>query len=202
MKHSDMRATRGLFLVSVVLVPVLAFAQRVVIEPEAFDRAAQVVEVTLHDPAPTHAVVRGSDGRIHPAHSKQSGHFQFLVEAQKAGETLTFDIVAGSQAVNDQVVVNQGEKAIHVSSDGQRMLSYQSAITSDLRSGIDPIYYRSGYLHPIFTPAGKIVTDDYGERNTHQHGIWTAWSRTEFQGRSPNFWDPKPGTGRIEFDRV
>ncbi|HRE79456.1 MAG TPA: PmoA family protein [Opitutaceae bacterium] len=197
-----MRATRGLFLVSVVLVPVLAFAQRVVIEPEAFDRAAQVVEVTLHDPAPTHAVVRGSDGRIHPAHSKQSGHFQFLVEAQKAGETLTFDIVAGSQAVNDQVVVNQGEKAIHVSSDGQRMLSYQSAITSDLRSGIDPIYYRSGYLHPIFTPAGKIVTDDYGERNTHQHGIWTAWSRTEFQGRSPNFWDPKPGTGRIEFDRV
>lgn len=197
-----MRNTRKLLLVFVFSLPVFAVAQRVVIESEEFSRAAQVVEVALPLPSPSHVAVRGADGRIHPAQSEDPGRLRFIVESQRAGETLTFDVVTPSKATTDQVVVKQGNEAILASVAGQPILSYQSAISSQLPTGIDPIYHRSGYLHPVFTPSGQIVTDDYAARNTHQHGIWTAWSRTEFQGRSPNFWDPKPGTGRIEFDRV
>lgn len=57
-------------------------------------------------------------------------------------------------------------------------------------------------MHPVFAPSGEIVTDDYPVRNTHHHGIWAAWSKTTFQGRTPNFWDPKEASGTVEFAGV
>ena len=33
------------------------------------------------------------------------------------------------------------------------------------------------------SPRGTVVTDDYPDDHKHQHGIFTAWTKTEYEGR-------------------
>jgi hypothetical protein len=63
-----------------------------------------------------------------------------------------------------------------------------------------PEYSRAGYLHPVLTPSGKTVTDDYAPNHKHHHGIWWAWTKTEFEGRHPDFWNlgDKKGTVQLK----
>jgi hypothetical protein len=67
---------------------------------------------------------------------------------------------------------------------------------------IKPIFLRGGYLHPVYTPSGRMVTDDYPSDHFHHHGIWFAWTKTEFEGRHPDFWNMGDATGRVEFEAV
>jgi hypothetical protein len=57
-------------------------------------------------------------------------------------------------------------------------------------------------LHPVRTPGGRIVTDDYPDDHPHQHGIFFAWTKTEFEGRHPDFWNMGDGTGKVELDKL
>ena len=57
-------------------------------------------------------------------------------------------------------------------------------------------------MHPVFTPNGRIVTDDYPDDHPHQHGIFFAWTKTEFEGRHPDFWNMGDGTGAVEFEKI
>jgi hypothetical protein len=46
------------------------------------------------------------------------------------------------------------------------------------------------------------VTDDYPPDHLDHHGIWTAWAKTEFQGRTPDFWNSADATGAVEFEAL
>jgi Methane oxygenase PmoA len=68
--------------------------------------------------------------------------------------------------------------------------------------GIDPVYQRSGFLHPVKTPKGKIVTDTFPKDHAHQHGIFSAWVKTSYGSHSIDFWNLAGRTGRVEHERV
>ena len=69
-------------------------------------------------------------------------------------------------------------------------------------TGIDAFYHRSGFLHPVFSPAGQTVTAAYPYDHPHQHGIFTAWVRTSWEDRQIDFWNLAGGTGRVLHQRV
>ena len=71
---------------------------------------------------------------------------------------------------------------------GKPVLRYQ-ADKIPPRPDITAEFHRGGYLHPLFTPSGVLVTDDYPKDHKHHHGIWTAWTSTEYEGRKPDFWN-------------
>ena len=39
-------------------------------------------------------------------------------------------------------------------------------------------------------------------RHPHHHGIWTAWTVTEFEGRHLSFWGPEPGKSKNDLVSV
>jgi hypothetical protein len=43
------------------------------------------------------------------------------------------------------------------------------------------------------------VTDDYPTNHVHHHGIWSAWTLTEFEGRQPDFWNMGEGKGTVSW---
>lgn len=61
---------------------------------------------------------------------------------------------------------------------------------------------RSAYIHPLWTPSGRIVTDDFPSDHPHQRGIFFAWTKTKFKGRHPDFWNLGGKTGSVRFDRM
>jgi hypothetical protein len=89
-----------------------------------------------------------------------------------------------------QLVFRSGEKEI---------LRYQAEPGEFPRPDIKEIFRRGGYIQSIHTPAGKLVTDDFPPNHVHHHGVWSPWTRTEFQGRKPDFWNMGEGTGRVDF---
>lgn len=68
--------------------------------------------------------------------------------------------------------------------------------------GVDPKYGRSAHIHAARTPSGAIVTDEFPPDHLHQSGLFLAYTKTEFQGRTPNFWDLLGGTGRVRFQEL
>ncbi len=54
----------------------------------------------------------------------------------------------------------------------------------------------------IYSPSGKVVTGDYSPDHKHQHGLFFAWTKTDIEGREPEFWNQKLEKGRISFSRA
>ena len=67
-----------------------------------------------------------------------------------------------------------------------------------LPSGAPEEYRRAGYLHPLVTPGGVVVSGDYPTNHRHHHGVWTSWTKTEFEGRAPDFWNMGQKKGRVD----
>jgi hypothetical protein len=80
----------------------------------------------------------------------------------------------------------------------QTILRYNGDKTP-LPNGYAAVLQRGGYLHPIYTPSGKLVSDDYPPNHKHHHGLWFAWTKTEFEGRHPDFWNMQDKKGGVEF---
>lgn len=88
---------------------------------------------------------------------------------------------------------------VEFSHSGQPVLRFQTETGELPRTNIPPIYRRGGYIQSVFSPSGKLVTDDYPPNHIHHHGIWSPWTKTEFEGRKPDFWNMGDGKGRVDF---
>lgn len=85
--------------------------------------------------------------------------------------------------------------------NGNDVISYYYS-ERPLPDGIDTVYTRAGYIHPVLTPSGVILTQDFAEVHPHHHGIWSAWTKVEFDGRNPDFWNVGKHTGTVEFESL
>ena len=59
-------------------------------------------------------------------------------------------------------------------------------------------YQRSGFIHPLYSPKGATLTDDFPAGHRHQHGMYFAWTKTTFHGDSVDFWNQHRGTGTVK----
>jgi len=91
--------------------------------------------------------------------------------------------------------------ALRLSWEEKPVLQYNYETVSP-PEGVDPVFERAAYVHPIWDPAGRVITDDFSDDHYHHRGLWFSYSKTEFGDLKPNFWEFQEGTGRIVFDEV
>ncbi|HWP43796.1 MAG TPA: DUF6807 family protein, partial [Blastocatellia bacterium] len=146
-------------------------------------------------------VLRDETGRA-VALQVDGGRAAFVLSELKAGATKSYRLEA-SQAPRAEAA--QGVEAVRtaegvfITAAGRPVLTYRAGPGELPSADVKPIFRRGGYIHPVYTPSGRIITDDYPEDHRHHHGIWFAWTRTEFDGRRPDFWNMGDGTGKVEF---
>jgi len=104
-------------------------------------------------------------------------------------------------AVRPIEVVDKEGKSIQVLLRDAAILQYNYAMVQP-PEGVDPIQARNAYIHPVWTPSGTVVTDDFNPDHLHQRGIWFAWTKTQFDGRTPDFWNLGDGTGTVRFKKL
>lgn len=121
----------------------------------------------------------------------------FFAENLQAGQEKKYFIETGKSSVKG-VGLQQEKEQLNFSRRDKPVLTYYAQAGKLPRNDIDSVYLRGGYIHPVFTPSGKIVSDDYPPNHVHHHGIWAAWTKTEFMGRKPDFWNVKDGTGKVD----
>lgn len=170
---------------------------RVTVAATDADRASQVVRFTLPADAARSTAVTSREGAVLPL-QVTDGTAVFIVPRQKAGEALSFRLTQGP-ALSPTVKATAGQGRLHLTVGGKPAVDYQMDKDSLPRPDIKPEYKRGGYLHPIHTASGTIVSDDYPIQHVHHHGIWSPWTKTSFQGRTPDFWNMGQKTGTVEF---
>lgn len=127
----------------------------------------------------------------------------WMIRDLPAGRTRRYRLQTADSSV-------AGESRVTCTDDGTRLtlsvgdrevLSYNHA-TLPSPEGIDPVFAKSGHIHPMRTPAGRLVTDDFPPDHAHQHGVFFAWVNTTFEGRPVDFWNQAKKLGSIEHLKV
>jgi hypothetical protein len=128
----------------------------------------------------------------------------FLLERElPAGVTRRYRLgpTLASNAAKPLAVCRDDGRALTLEVDGRVVLRYHHAVV-DPPAGIDPVYRRSGFIHPLLSPSGRAVTDDFAPDHAHQHGLFFAWVNTTFRGHPVDFWNQKGLTGRVRHDAI
>lgn len=142
--------------------------------------------------------LRDTNGKVCPLQVDADGQGWFVLEHLQAGEKAKYELVQMPQA-REGVSLRQEDAKVKLGMAGKTVLEYQTTPSAFPRPGIDPVYQRGAYLHPVTTLSGKVVTDHYPPNHLHQDGIFMSWTKTEFQGRAPDFWNLKDQKGKVEF---
>ena len=100
------------------------------------------------------------------------------------------------------IVAHERFDGVDLSADGRPVAAYQTQPSVPLAGEAGPGVGRGGYLHPLLTPSGRVVTDDDLPGQPEQRGLWSAWGATRVEGRTPDFWHIGRGTGAVEFEGV
>ena len=129
----------------------------------------------------------------------------FVLRDLKAGQQKSFYFARGKITDSKEhgaVWLKRAQNRLTIQVQDYQVLSFVAEPGSLPSPDIKPVFLRGGYIHPVYTPMGRIVTDDYPSDHYHHHGIWFAWTKTEFEGKHPDFWNVGDGTGRVDFEKV
>lgn len=100
-----------------------------------------------------------------------------------------------------KVTLKETEKGIDFILGSQRVLTYQTA-TEPVPDGVKPDYAKSGFIHPLTSPSGQVLTRIQPKDHYHHYGIWGPWTRATIGGRLVDFWNLADHKGRVDFDHV
>ncbi len=102
--------------------------------------------------------------------------------------------LSGLSNVLADVETAVGDKSIDVSVSGKPVMTYHTGTVMP-PEGMEKGYARSGFIHPIYSPSGKVLTDDFPVGHAHQHALFSAWTRATFKHEVVDFWNQQGGTG-------
>ncbi|AQT69793.1 hypothetical protein STSP2_02990 [Anaerohalosphaera lusitana] len=120
---------------------------------------------------------------------------------------LTCIIAAASSAASPAprtsgtFAVQKNAETITLSHDSSNILTYHHA-THPVPDHVDPLYRRSAFIHPLYSPTGRVLTRIQPPDHYHHYGIWNPWTKTRIAGRQVDFWNLGKGQGTVRFNRI
>lgn len=133
--------------------------------------------------------------------------WSFICPAIPAGAKLVAKESWGKSVEDSEIIHLTGTAdTLQFQYGSKPFFTYQTE-ASKAPPGISDDFRHGAYLHPVYSPSGKRVTGDYPPDHPHQRGIFMAWTKTEFEGRHPDFWNMGKGkdgklTGEVTFRHV
>jgi len=177
-------------------------AQTITIAPAPVDRAALTVEVNLPEGSTKIARATKKDGDTLPVQVDEDGKACLVVGFLRAGESLTLSLAATNGQPAEVVRTRPGSDGLTLVAEGKEVLNFRTNKDKVPRTDIPATILRAGYLHPVRSPSGAIVTGDYPSNHAHHHGIWTPYTQAVFQGRKTDFWNMQSKKGEEQLRAV
>ncbi len=133
----------------------------------------------------------------------ESGHsarLWFVLSGKtQRGQTREFILKKEKPSTSSEKIKLQKDyRDLKLEKDGNPILGYRYAITYP-PDGINPIYKRSGFIHPLVSPGGEVLTRIQAPDHYHHYGIWGPWTETHINGRMVDFWNLMKGEGTVQF---
>jgi len=175
-----------------------------VVDAGYLDRERSPVAVPLPPSVASAKALRLTDerGRPIPATAAE-GTLHFVVPALAKGKKAHLRLYGAESTASagERVTIERGAEALIATVDGAPIFHFRTK-APEPTAEVPARYLRAGYLHPVFSPRGVLVTDDSPEDHRHHHGVWTAWTVAEYEGRRLSFWGPEPGKSKNDLVSV
>ena len=170
------------------------------IDAGEFERINTPVTFILPESRNQYWQLVGSDKKTLAIQVNENGEGTFIIPKLNAFQTAVYKLSPTIQSRHSATAkVTEKNGKLELTIEGNTVLNYQAKKSELPRDDLESIYRRGGYIHPVLTPDGTIITDDYPSDHKHHHGIWFPWTKTIFEGRNPDFWNMGNGTGTVEF---
>lgn len=135
---------------------------------------------------------------LDPAVTDRTGLLLFrLARPLIAGTTRTYSLLLTQKDTSDAPFTEDrvtGDR-VTIGHRGKPVLCYNDGIQR-YEPDPDSFLSRSGYVHPLWSPKGHIVTGDRCPDHPHQRGFFFAWTQCTFQGQEVNFWEMRTGRSK------
>lgn len=140
--------------------------------------------------------LRGADGEVLAVQTEAGGDAFVIIDSMAPGSVAEYRLERAPSAKRE-VTAARRDESITLYVGARRVLTYHGEPTTPPRPDIDPVYQRGGYIHPLYTPQGVVVTGDYPPDHVHHHGIWAAWTRARFRDAEVDFWNVADRRGDV-----
>jgi hypothetical protein len=115
-----------------------------------------------------------------------------------AGETRTYELEEKRAKDANAVEIVKTDEYLDITVGGNKVLRYNQAIVPP-PPGKSELYNKSGFIHPLWSPAGAVLTNIHPADHIHHMGLWMPWTHTVFEGRDTDFWNIGDGKGAVRF---
>jgi len=85
-----------------------------------------------------------------------------------------------------------------ISSHNKNLLRYNYK-TIYPPAGVDTVYKRSGFIHPLWSPRGQELSRINAPDHYHHWGLWNPWTQVLFEKDTVDFWNLAKKQGTVRF---
>ncbi|WP_029903326.1 PmoA family protein [Prevotella sp. 10(H)] len=181
----------------------------IVVDAGASDRYETPVNISLD------AITLEADSSLvlYEMINKEKVPVKYQIEQSQSGRILSWIISSHTKAKSkrryiiengkpenfDNVInIKKSEDAILISSSENKVMEYHYGVKLPPK-GAKYEYRRSGFIHPLWSPTGEVLTNIQPRDHYHHYGIWNPWTRVTFEGKSVDFWNLADGQGTVRF---
>lgn len=124
----------------------------------------------------------------------------FILSGETPKKTLRKFVLAIGSSVSDnagiKLIDNSKELTLQIGKQPILSYVYQTVYPPE---GIDQLYKRSAFIHPLWSPEGEVLTRIQAPDHYHHYGIWNPWTLTFIGKREVDFWNLAKGEGTVRF---
>lgn len=178
----------------------------ITITANGYVRINTIVEATLEKPLSpkfVYDLIDVKSKNLVPVQQTEAKRILFILpQTMQPGDSATYRLSKSVRRKDKSpVTVEKQAKGLLVKVQDRKVLFYNTSIISPPDT-MPTFYARSGFIHPLYSPSGKVLTDDFPIGHAHQHGVMMAWVNTTFRGLNADFWNQHQQTGNIKHVRV
>jgi len=137
--------------------------------------------------------------QIEPGHSARLWFIMKGVSAKNSKRSFILKQEAGSGQAVTEVRLKKLPMDLNITSGDKPVLSYRYEMTFP-PEGVNPLYKRSGFIHPLVSPGGEVLSRIQAPDHYHHYGIWGPWTLTHIDDREVDFWNLAKGQGTVRFE--
>lgn len=94
-----------------------------------------------------------------------------------------------TELTKDNIILKKGASEI---------LNYRKSIMYP-PARVDSAFKRSGFIHPMYSPSGNILTRVSPRDHYHHFGIWNPWTKVRIGNHETDFWNLGSKQGTVQF---
>ena len=143
--------------------------------------------------------------KIPVAFQVEHGYHRFLWWMVKktgtaANQTQIYELAKGDspKSSDHPIKVANHDGALQITDHGKKVLQYNFN-TVYPPAGVDTVFKRSGFIHPLWSPDGHVLTRINPPDHWHHVGIWNPWTEVAFEGKEVDFWNLVKKQGTVRF---